>query len=42
MKLPELDIIHEGHVVWGMPVQAVAVEVKRDGVDEAIDGLDNL
>ena len=42
MKLPELDIIHEGHVVWGMPVQAVAVEVKGDRVNEAVDGLDDL
>ena len=42
MKLPEFDIIHKGHVVWGMPVQAVAMEVKRDRVNEAVDGLDDL
>ena len=42
MKLPEFDIIHKRHVVRGMPVQAVAVEVKRDRVNEAVDGLDDL
>ena len=42
MKLPEFDIIHEGHVVRGMPVQAVAMEVKRDGVNQSVNGLHDL
>ena len=42
MKLPEFDIIHEGHVVRRMPVQAVAMEVKRDGVNQSVNGLHDL
>ena len=42
MKLPEFDIIHEGHVVRGMPVQTVAMEVKRDRINQAVDGLHDL
>ena len=42
MILPEFDIIHEGHVVRRMPVQAVAMEVKRDGVYQPVNWLHDL
>ena len=37
-----MDGVHEGDVVLGVPVQAVAVHVEGDGVDQSVDGGNNL
>ena len=42
MKLPVLYIVNEGHVVRGVPVQAVAVHVEGDGVKQVVDWSNNL
>ena len=42
MKLVEMDVVHEGEVVRGMPVQAVADQVEGDGLDQTVDGGNNL
>ena len=42
MKLPVRDIVNEGHMVRGVPVQAVAVHVEGDGVKQVVDWSNNL
>ena len=37
-----MDGVHEGDVVLRVPVQAVAVHVKGDGVDQSVDGSHHL
>ena len=41
-KLPHVDIVNEGDVVGGVPVQAVAVHGEGDGVQEGVDGGHHL
>ena len=33
-----MDVVNEGDVVGGVPVQAVAVQVEGDGVQHPVDG----
>ena len=37
-ELPHLDVVNEGDVVGGVPVQAVAVHGEGDGVQQCVDG----
>ena len=41
-ELPHLDVVNEGDVVGGVPVQAVAVHGEGDGVQQCVDGRDNF
>lgn len=42
MELVDVDVVDEGEVVGGVPVQAVAEHVERDGVDQLVDRGDDL
>lgn len=42
MQLPQVDVVQEGHVVTGMPVQRVEDGVEVDLLQEVVDGLDDL
>ena len=42
MELPQLDVVYEGDVVGGVPVQAVAVHVEWHRVDQVVDGGHHL
>ena len=39
---PHLNIVNEGHVVRRVPVQAVVTLIKRNRVQEVVDGLNNI
>ena len=42
VELPQLEVVYEGDVVGGMPVQAVAVHVEWHRVDQVVDGGHHL
>ena len=42
VELPQVDVVDEGHVVTGVPVQAVAVHVEGHGVDQVVDRSHDL
>ncbi len=42
MELVDVDVVDEGEVVGGVPVQAVAEHVEGDRVDQLVDGGDDL
>ena len=42
VELSQLEVVYEGDVVGGMPVQAVAVHVERHRVDQVVDGGHHL
>ena len=42
MELPEGDVVIEGEVIGGVPVQAVGQHVEGHGVDHLVDGGNHL
>ena len=42
VELPQVDVVDEGDVVAGVPVQAVAVHVEGHRVDQIVDRGDDL
>ena len=42
VELPECDVVREGEVVGGVPVEAVGEHVERHRVDHLVDGCHHL
>ncbi len=42
MQLPLVHVVDEREMVRGVPVQAVAVDVEGDGVNQLVDGCHDL